>query len=104
VRELEGVVRRLALTAEGNVDEKEVAHVLRLESAAPSFPRWVFEGRSYAEALEEVKRQYLLHLFDRCQGDLDRVAAELGTTKRNVYLRFSQAGLRPFDLRSTRGE
>ena len=65
----------------------------------PSFPRWVFEGRTYEEALEEVKREYLLHLFDRFDGDLDEVAHELGTTKRNVYLRFAQLGIRPLELR-----
>jgi DNA-binding NtrC family response regulator len=46
-----------------------------------------------------VKREYLLHLFERFEGNLDRIARELGTTKRNVYLRFSQAGIRPVDLR-----
>lgn len=102
VRELESVVRRLALTTDGEVDDKEAARVLRLEGAPPSFPRWVFEGRSYEQTLEEVKREYLLHLFDRFDGDLDRVARELGTTKRNVYLRFAQAGLKPIDLRTMR--
>jgi DNA-binding NtrC family response regulator len=74
--------------------------VLGLEEAGTTFPRWLFEGRGYADLLQDLKREYLLYLFDRFQGDLDAIARELGTTKRNVYQRFSQAGLRPVDLRA----
>jgi DNA-binding NtrC family response regulator/tetratricopeptide (TPR) repeat protein len=99
VRELESMLRRLALTSEGAVDKTRVAQILGLDGAPPVFPRWVFEGRSYERLVEDVKREYLLHLFERFGGDIDRIAKELGTTKRNVYLRFSQAGIRPVDLR-----
>jgi two-component system NtrC family response regulator len=99
VRELESVVRRLALTADGVVDEGQVARVLGLEGAPPSFPRWIFEGRTYEQALDDVKREYLLYLYERFEGDIDRIAKELGLTKRNVYLRFSHAGIRPFEDR-----
>ena len=47
-----------------------------------------------------MRREYLLYLFDLFDGDLDRIAKEMGTSKRNVYLRFSQAGLRPMELRA----
>jgi DNA-binding NtrC family response regulator len=81
------------------VDKTRVAQILGLDGAPPVFPRWVFEGRSYERLVEDVKREDLLHLFERFGGDIDRIAKELGTTKRNVYLRFSQAGIRPVDLR-----
>jgi DNA-binding NtrC family response regulator/tetratricopeptide (TPR) repeat protein len=100
VRELESVFRRLALTCEEPVGGDEVRKVLGLEEAGTTFPRWLFEGRGYADLLQDLKREYLLYLFDRFQGDLDAIARELGTTKRNVYQRFSQAGLRPVDLRA----
>jgi DNA-binding NtrC family response regulator len=60
----------------------------------------VFEGRTYNEAIEEAKREYLLHAFERCGGDITRMAAELGTTRRNVYLRLSQLGVSAAQLRS----
>ncbi len=99
VRELESVVRRLALTAEEPVGESEARRVLGLEETPRTFPRWVFEGREYDQLLADFKREYLLYLFDRFEGDFDRIAGALGTTKRNAYLRFSQAGLKPVDLR-----
>ncbi len=102
VRELESAVRRLALTSEGSVDQVQVARVLGIEGARFSFPRWIFEGRSYDQTLEDVKREYLLYLYEDFEGDIDRIAKELGLTKRNVYLRFSQAGIRPFEDRGTR--
>jgi DNA-binding NtrC family response regulator/tetratricopeptide (TPR) repeat protein/predicted Ser/Thr protein kinase len=103
VRELEAVVRRLALTVEGSAGAADVLRALGIEQTLASFPRWIFEGKRYDQLLDEFKREYLLYLFERCQGDMERIALELGTTKRNVYLRFSQAGLRPVDLRA-RGE
>jgi DNA-binding NtrC family response regulator/tetratricopeptide (TPR) repeat protein/predicted Ser/Thr protein kinase len=99
VRELESLVRRLALTAEGPVTRDDVLHGLGLESEPSIFPRWVFDGQSYEEAIETTKREYLLHLFDQHDGDLDRIARVLGTTKRCVYLRFSRSGLRTGKLK-----
>ena len=99
VRELESVIRRLALTCEGSVDGAAVARILGVDGSMPSFPRWVFEGRTYRQALDDLKREYLLWLFEKHGGDMDRVAADLGMSKRNVYVRFSQAGIRPVDLR-----
>ena len=99
IRELEAVVRRLSVTAEGTIDEGDIRRILGAEVQPPGFPRWVFDGRSYDEVLREVKREYLLYLFDRFDGDLDLMASEMQTTKRNVYLRFSQVGLKPTELR-----
>jgi two-component system response regulator GlrR len=100
VRELESAVRRLALTSEGVVGKSEILHALGVEEAPRAFPRWIFEGRSYGQALQEVKREYLLHLFELHKGDIDRIARELQTTKRNVYQRFIQVGLHAGDLRA----
>ncbi len=102
IRELEAVVRRLAVTAEGPVDEARVAQVLGLGDATPSFPRWLFEGKTFEQAIEEVKREYLLEVFERHQGDLTTIAKEMRTTKRNVYFRFAQVGIKPVDLRGGR--
>ena len=99
VRELESVIRRLSLTAGATVDEKQVAHVLGLEKSRISFPRWAFTGRTYEQVLADVKREFLLHLFEVCGGDVARISKELGLTKRNVYLRYLQAGIRLQELR-----
>jgi DNA-binding NtrC family response regulator len=100
VRELASVVHRLALTCEGVVGNSEVLHALGVEETPRAFPRWIFEGRSYSQALQEVKREYLLHLFELHGGDIDRISRELKTTKRNVYQRFIQVGLHAGDLRA----
>ena len=100
VRELESLIRRLALTVDGVVEESHALHALGLQRRTPSIPHWVFEGRDYDQILRDVKREYLLHLFDRVGGDIERMAAELRTTKRNVYHRLSRVGLKTDDLRS----
>jgi DNA-binding NtrC family response regulator/tetratricopeptide (TPR) repeat protein len=99
VRELESLVRRLALTCEGKVEPPAILHALGIKDAPAAFPRWIFEGRTYQQALRDVKREYLLRLYELHQGDIDRIACELRTTRRNVYQRFLQAGVRARDLR-----
>ena len=94
VRELEAVVRRLSLTSEGPVDDARVAQVLGFTGTSPSYPRWIFEGKSFEGAVEEVKREYLLELFERHGGDVNAIAREMKTTKRNAYFRLSKAGIR----------
>ncbi len=102
VRELESLVRRLALTVDGSVEPEHVRDALGIARDVPQFPTWIFEDRDYREVMDAVKREYLLHLFDRYDGDLARVAEAMGTTKRNVYLRFQQVGLKPTELRNRR--
>lgn len=99
VRELESLLSRMALTADASVGKAEVVRALGLEKGGSQFPRWVFQGQTYEEAVANTKKEYLLHLFERFDGDLEKVARELGTTKRCVYLRFSRAGIRPGELR-----
>lgn len=102
VRELESLVRRLSLTAEGAVGRAEVLCSLGIEMTGSSVPRWLFEGRSYNEVIGEVKREYLLYLYDKCEGDIHRIAKELNTTKRSAYQRYVHAGLRTSELRKGR--
>ena len=99
VRELESLLSRMALTADASVGKAEVVRALGLEKGGSQFPRWVFQGQTYEEAVANTKKEYLLHLFERFDGDLEKVARELGTTNRCVYLRFSRAGIRPGELR-----
>lgn len=63
-------------------------------------PRWFFQGKSFEGVIEEVKREYLLWVFDRAGGDVNEMAREMKTTRRNVYQRLTQAGLRASDLRT----
>lgn len=98
-RELETTVRRLALTSGDLVDESTVRRVLGLQGTPHAFPRWVFEGLTLEQVINRVKREYLLHLFEVHRGDMDRVAADLGMAKRNAYLNFARAGLKPDQLR-----
>jgi DNA-binding NtrC family response regulator/tetratricopeptide (TPR) repeat protein/predicted Ser/Thr protein kinase len=100
VRELESLVRRLALTSDGPVDEAEILRGLGIKDPSVSFPSWLLEGRSYKQLAAALRRDFLLYLFDRFDGDMDLVARELGTTKRTAYHHFAQAGLKTVDLRA----
>jgi transcriptional regulator with AAA-type ATPase domain/tetratricopeptide (TPR) repeat protein/predicted Ser/Thr protein kinase len=102
IRELESLLQRLALTADGRVDEERVAAVLGQTASAASYPRWTFEGKGYEEVIEEVKREYLLYLLERHGGNVDRIARELRTTRRNLYFRFSSAGIGVQELNAAR--
>ncbi len=93
IRQLETVVRRLNLTTEGRIGARDVAQNLGGGAADGRFPRWLFRERSYEEALADLRREYLLFLFEECGGDIAQVADRLGTTKRNAYLRFSRSGI-----------
>jgi DNA-binding NtrC family response regulator/tetratricopeptide (TPR) repeat protein/predicted Ser/Thr protein kinase len=100
VRELETLVRRLALTAEDPIGKAEVLRALGIEKKQATVPRWIFEGRRFRELVEDLRREYLRYAFERCGGDVEKVARQLGTTRRNVYLRLAQLGLKPAELRS----
>jgi DNA-binding NtrC family response regulator len=102
VRELEAEaqVRRLALTCDREVGPTEVRRALGMNGPSSAFPQWIFEGKSYRQLMSELRREHLLYLFDRFDGNVARIARELGTTKRNVYTRLSRADLRPVDLRA----
>ncbi|MEM7233358.1 MAG: sigma 54-interacting transcriptional regulator, partial [Planctomycetota bacterium] len=62
-RELESLVRRMSLTCKGSVEDSDVRAALGL-TERQRFPRWLFENRRYEDLLAEVKREYLLYLFD----------------------------------------
>jgi transcriptional regulator with PAS, ATPase and Fis domain len=99
VRELESVVRRLSFLGLREIGAGEVTRILGMETPGPRFPRWIFEGKGYDEVVSEIKREYLIHLFERHAGDLDRMAKVLSTSKRNLYLRLKSVGIRPEELR-----
>jgi hypothetical protein len=60
-------------------------------------------GRSFAVISNDVERQYLRAMFQRCAGDLERMAHELLGPKgsaRKVHLRLNQLGLKLRELRA----
>ncbi len=99
VRELESVLRRLALTAVGSVSENDLRQALGIDGHSSRFPRWILENRTFDEVVQTVKREYMLHLFERFGGKLDSMARELGMTKRNLYIRLQQLNIKPTELR-----
>jgi len=59
-------------------------------------------GLPFARISAEVERQYLRTMFQRCDGDLDRMARELLGPKgsaRKVHLRLNQLGLKLREMR-----
>ncbi|MCB1832811.1 MAG: sigma-54-dependent Fis family transcriptional regulator [Geminicoccaceae bacterium] len=82
VRELRNVVER-AIIVSGNAREITARH-LSLETGTPgSLPHTDFWRDE--PTLEELKRDYLVHLMEKHDGHRGRVAAILGISERNTY-------------------
>lgn len=101
IRELETVLRRIRLAIDDDrpATREDVVRLLGAPREAPEIPRRLFQDRSWNQVLDLVKREYLKHLFEKHGGDLEAIASDLGISRRNVYLRFAQVGLRIEELR-----
>jgi hypothetical protein len=45
----------------------------------------VFQGKSYDEIVEDVKREFLLHLFERFEGDVERIAGSTSWSRAAAF-------------------
>jgi two-component system response regulator GlrR len=94
VRELLSVLRRLSIETATTPTTAEVQNALGETKSAQLFPGNLFESRDFEEVERLLERSYLEHLLGK-HGDLEAIAAALGTTTRSVYRRFERLGLKP---------
>ena len=118
VRELRNVLRRALAMAQSDmlrpVDFAVLGHdrstplpmggAQRIGSAADDRPLpEVSEGLPIKEARERwvapMEREYLVRLLTRCEGDLDRAAAEAGIHRKSLERLLRQHSLKASDLR-----
>ena len=89
VRELENVIERaVTLNTSGMLtaaDFAEQFHQDQKNSAA--FPRELV-------SLEEIERQYILHVVQRCNGNMSRAAEVLQIDRRTLYRMVERFGAR----------
>ena len=104
VRELVAVLHRLAVTCSGRtVETRDVDGALG-ESRRTIFAPGLFAAHDYDELQRSLERSYLLYLFDKYDGSLERMAKALGTTTRSIYRRFERHGLQPRTLKKDGGQ
>jgi transcriptional regulator with PAS, ATPase and Fis domain len=80
VRELENLIERaITLNTTGMLTTADFAeHLHRAEKTSLLFPRELVP-------LEEIERQYILHVLQRCDGNMSRAAEVLHIDRRTLY-------------------
>lgn len=92
IRELEHIIEKAALLAEGSeIRAEDLA--LPTEGTAPLVPN----GLSI-RPLAEVEKEHILHVLQRCAGNKTRAARLLGISVRNLYRKLAQYQSRPAKL------
>jgi DNA-binding NtrC family response regulator len=103
LRELISVLRRLSLEGSGTPSAAEVGAAIGEIKPGGPFPPGIFEARRFEDLKRSLEESYLAYLHQKHAGDLERIAAELGTTTRSIYRRFERLGLKPRDIARRRG-
>jgi len=80
VRELENIVERaITLNTTGILTSADFAeHLRQTKRTSMVFPREL-------PPLQEIERQYILHVIQRCNGNMTRAAEVLGIDRRTLY-------------------
>jgi DNA-binding NtrC family response regulator len=85
IRELQHAVERAVILNDGKVISSTELFLNRVRM--PS----TYTGRTLS--LEEVERKYLMELIEKNEGNISRVAKELGMTRPALYRRINKYGL-----------
>jgi DNA-binding NtrC family response regulator len=95
VRELENIVERaITLNTTGILTEADFTEHLRQgKNMSAVFPRDLV-------TLEEIERQYILHVVQRCNGNMSRAAEVLHIDRRTLYRMVDRLGSREVKARS----
>jgi DNA-binding NtrC family response regulator len=89
VRELENVIERaVTLNTTGVLSVEDfAAHFQQASTISAVFPRELLP-------LEEIERQYILHIVQRCNGNMTRAAEVLQIDRRTLYRMVERFGVR----------
>ncbi len=92
VRELENMVEQAAaLSVEAEIRAEDVS--LDEGGPLPPPPDAEGEGRTLAAAVEEAERRTVEAALARCEGDLTRVARDLGVSATTLWRKMKRLGL-----------
>jgi transcriptional regulator with GAF, ATPase, and Fis domain len=95
VRELRNMMERLAyLSPTDEIDANDPAFVFMSAPASGSavLPS---SGGPLAEATDRFQAQYIQQTIDRCRGNMQQAAQELGLHRSNLYRKMRQLGMPP---------
>jgi transcriptional regulator with PAS, ATPase and Fis domain len=89
VRELENVIERaITLNTTGMLTDADFAEQFQQnQKTSVAFPRELV-------SLEEIERQYILHVVQRCNGNMSRAAEVLQIDRRTLYRMVERFGVR----------
>jgi two-component system response regulator HydG len=88
VRELENIIEQAAsLTSENELTAADI----QIEGPAPTAPPG--RSRRLSDVVEDAERRAIEEALSRCQGELGRVAAELGISSTTLWRRMKRLGL-----------
>ena len=101
VRELENVVERAVTLSKGKkITIAELPAYLFTETAAAiSFDKVNFTDAKQI-AVEEVEKKYLLHLLQKHNGNITKMAEDAGMTRRNIHRMLNNHNINTNDWRS----
>lgn len=101
IRELENVVERAVTLSKGNkITIAELPTYLFTETAAAiSFDKVKFTDAKQI-AVEEVEKKYLLHLLQKHNGNITKMAEDAGMTRRNIHRMLNNHNINTNDWRS----
>jgi DNA-binding NtrC family response regulator len=85
IRELQHAVERAVILSDGKAISSTELFPNRVRTPAAN------TGRTLS--LEEVERKYLMELIEKNEGNISRVAKELGMTRPALYRRINKYGL-----------
>jgi two-component system response regulator HydG len=90
VRELENVLEQAAALSPGREIRAADVHI---EAAGPRPAGAAGPARTLADAVEEAERRTIEAAVERCEGDLARVARELGVSATTLWRRMKRLGI-----------
>ena len=101
IRELENVVERAVTLSKGKkITIAELPTYLFTETAAAiSFDKVKFTDAKQI-AVEEVEKKYLLHLLQKHNGNITKMAEDAGMTRRNIHRMLNNHNINTNDWRS----
>jgi transcriptional regulator with GAF, ATPase, and Fis domain len=93
VRELRNLMERLAyLSPSDDIEADDPAFVFMSAPAAGSAPQFSGE-QPLGEATDAFQSQYIQQAIDRCRGNMQQAAHELGLHRSNLYRKMRQLGM-----------
>lgn len=93
IREMENLIERAAILAEGSPLGPE--HFPSLRGSDPVQPVGLPDIPDEGVSMDDLERRYILSALAKAGGNKSRAAGLLGMTRRTLYSRMERHGIRP---------